>query len=86
MKILVTWGPVNLRNKHKEKNFTCSSKLSIKRIKKEERNREEEKKASSNFCLITKPGEVGETQNSHQDQMVLIISIHLALYFEDLEG
>lgn len=86
MKILVTWGPVNLRNKHKEKIFTCSSKLSIKRIKKKERNSEEEKKPSAHFYLTTKPGEVGATQNSHQDQMVLIISIHLALYFEDLEG
>ena len=36
--------------------------------------------------MTTKPGEVRATQNSHQDQMVLIVSIHLALYFEDLEG
>ena len=39
MKILVTWGPVNLRNKHKEKIFTCNSKLSIKSIKKKERKK-----------------------------------------------
>lgn len=26
-----------------------------------------------------------QTQNSHQDQMVLSISIYLALYLEDLE-